>query len=107
MAQLRDAKTSELILEGTPLELALAANELGRDEVLFDDVGDHFDPDAVVAAARERADGLATAAKVAKGDERKRLDEAAKAAKAELVADGTKLGTATKDLERARKRLEG
>lgn len=54
MAQLRDAKTSELLLEGTPEQVVLAAEERGRGNVLFDDVGLGFDPDAVLRARAER-----------------------------------------------------
>lgn len=39
MAQLRCAKTSELLLEGTPTEVAAMAEKIGYDEVLFDGVG--------------------------------------------------------------------
>lgn len=107
MAHLRDAKTSEHICEGTPLELALLADELGRDEVLFDDVGAGFDPDAVLKAARENADGLAGAAKTAKGEQRKDLTAAAADAKAALELDPDAVKAATANLEAARARLEG
>lgn len=102
MAQLRDAQTSALILEGTPLELALAADELGRDEVLFDDVGPAFDPDAVVEAHKERAASLTAAAKDAKGEDRKRLEAAAKDATSALKLERRAIESASKALERAR-----
>lgn len=54
MAQLRDAETSELLVEGTAEDLVLIADELGTKEVLFDDVGLHFDPGAVRAVREER-----------------------------------------------------
>lgn len=78
MAQLRDARTSELIAEGTPTELALLADRLGRDEVLFDDVGHTFDPDAVLEAHRENIAGLeaAAAAAPAGSDQRAELEDA-------------------------------
>lgn len=54
MAQLRDAQTSEVIAEGTLLEIAIAAEGLDPADVLFDDVGavdakgkSRFDPAAV------------------------------------------------------------
>ena len=54
MAQLRDAQTSEILAEGSPTEVVLIADQLGRAEVLFDDVGQGFDPDAVLAAHNEQ-----------------------------------------------------
>jgi hypothetical protein len=65
VAQLRDKTTSALIVEGTPLEVASVAQDLGFDEVLFDDVGAAFDPLAVIAAHKENVEGLAAAAVVA------------------------------------------
>lgn len=63
MAQLRDARTSELLASGSPLEIATCAAELDPADVLFDDVGgvdlkgrSTFDPAAVRAM---RADELA------------------------------------------------
>lgn len=37
--QLRDAQTSELIAEGTPEEIAIAAQAFDAADILFDDVG--------------------------------------------------------------------
>lgn len=62
MAQLRDRHTSELILEGTPLEVALVAEQLGPAEVLFDDVGAAFDPAAVRQAHHANLEALQAAA---------------------------------------------
>lgn len=60
--QLRDAETSELLLDGDPLEVATVGRELGLDNVLFDGaVG--FDPDAVIAADEARRKGLLEVAK--------------------------------------------
>ena len=66
MAQLRDAQTSAFIADGPRLELALIADAIGRDRVLFDDVGT-FDLDeelsahaaylAAVRAELDRTDG--------------------------------------------------
>lgn len=60
--QLRCAQTSELIAEGTPLEIATAAQDLDPADVLFDDAGgvdrggrSLFDP---VAVRQIRADEI-------------------------------------------------
>lgn len=47
MAQLRCAQTSELLFEGTPLEVATAAAEFAADDVMPDDVGPKFNAEAV------------------------------------------------------------
>lgn len=79
MAKLRDARTSALIAEGTPLEVVLVARALGRKaivlgagdelgddvDLLFDDVGLAFDPAAVLAAHADELDALPTAIKAA------------------------------------------
>lgn len=100
MAQLRDAKTSELIAEGTPLEVALAAGQLGKGavvgvgealaddvEVIFDDVGLGFDPAAVIAAHQENVDGLAAVSQDAKADAGLREAVTENLAAAEAEAD--------------------
>lgn len=56
MAQLRCARTSELLLEGTPLEVVTAGGQFAAGEVIYDDVGPRFDPDAV---RRAHADAVA------------------------------------------------
>jgi len=106
--QLRDAHTSELIAEGSPLEVALLALELGPDEVLFDGAGDTFDPDAVIAHHRERLEGLQGAARDRglPDDHRKDLQRAVKAAQAELELDAGQVKAATAELEAARARLD-
>lgn len=53
MAILRDRLTSAPLFEGSPVEVVLAAEKLGRAEVLFDDVGLEFNPDAVLQAHQE------------------------------------------------------
>jgi hypothetical protein len=62
--QLRCAQTSELIAEGTPLEIATAAADMDPADVLFDDAGavgkdgrSLFDPSAV---RQMRADEIAS-----------------------------------------------
>ena len=73
MAQLRDAQSSQILAEGTPIEMVLLADRIGHDEVLFDDVGPAFDPDAVRRAHQAQADGLERAAAEASGREAKQL----------------------------------
>lgn len=58
MAQLRDALTGELLAEGTPFQVIVAAAEVGRDNVMFDDVGTRFDPAAIRAAYESDIEGL-------------------------------------------------
>lgn len=84
MAQLRDSQTSQILHDGTPLECVVLAQKIGIDEVLYDDVGEHFDPDAVLKAAHENADGLEAAASAAEGEEAGQLLEAAKEAREQL-----------------------
>lgn len=91
MAQLRDARSSALIFEGTPLEVALLAEELGRDEVLFDDVGLAFDPDAVLEGARQSAETVE--------------GEAGAEARAALELPEHAAAKATEALEAARERM--
>lgn len=118
MAQLRDAQTSEVVFEGSPLECVVHADELGGAatvgageelpagvELVYDDVGVNFNPAAVLKARREDAAGLAGAARESKDrDDRERLERAANAAKAELEVDRDKLAAAAGELERARAR---
>lgn len=78
MAQIRDAQTSQILAEGTPLEVALAARALGTKEILFDGVGESFDPDAVITAHEESMAGLEGLAAEAEGDEAKNLRKALK-----------------------------
>lgn len=49
MAQLRDAKTSEIIFDGDPRVVAKLGIQLGLDNVLFDGVGDGFDAEQLAA----------------------------------------------------------
>lgn len=58
MAQLRDSKTSQVIFEGTPFEVAQMAEQIGAKEVLFDDVGSGFDHKAVLSADAQNQDQL-------------------------------------------------
>lgn len=105
MAQLRDAQTSQHVFTGTPLEVAAVAKELGP-EVIFDGVGQGFDPDATITAAEENAKSLASAAVEAKGDEKARLEQVAADAQADLDVDPDDVAKATGKLEAARKAQE-
>lgn len=67
MAQLRDAQTSEIIAEGTPLEIATVAEAFAAGDVIFDGVGavdrngkSLFDPAAVRQARADEIAGLET-----------------------------------------------
>lgn len=82
MAQLRDAHTSELVAEGDPLALVHVARELGKRavvaqageelpddaELLYDDVGVGFNPDAVLEANADNLDGLREVARSEEDD---------------------------------------
>ena len=122
MAQLRDALTSELIAEGSPLEVALAARALARPaavigpgddlpagtELLYDDVGAAFDPAAVIAAHEENVAGLeAAAADLDLTAATRETAAAAAAAARDLEANATTTiaGDAATELEAARDRV--
>lgn len=68
MAQLRDSRTSEFIASGTAEEMVLLADRLGADNVLFDDVGLGFNPDAVREAHESRLQVARAYAKDQPGD---------------------------------------
>jgi hypothetical protein len=63
MAQLRDARTSEIIAISEPAALVLLADELGRENILFDDVGVEFDPDAVLEAHNANLESMSKLAR--------------------------------------------
>lgn len=136
MAQLRDAHTSELIADGTPAQLVAVADELGVKavvvgpgatlpddaELVYDDVGVHFDPDAVRKSRDENLAGLAAMAKEtaslatrAKGkpeakdlrDQADRIAEAHKVAVAEVGVAKSTAEKAKKALDKARARVKG
>lgn len=107
MAQLRDAQTSELIAEGTPIEIVTIAEQIGAQEVLYDGVGG-FDPDAVREAHEQHIAGLeAAAAEAPKAEDRKRLAAAAKRERDTVTKAAARAGDAGHRLEAARARLEG
>lgn len=58
MAQLRCAQTSELLAEGTPLEIATAADGFPKGDVLFDGVGEKFNPAEVRKVRGDEIAGL-------------------------------------------------
>lgn len=106
MAQLRDTKTSEILYEGTPLEVALIADEIGRDEVLFDDVGESFDPDVVTRAFTGSISALESAVddkKIPK-DQRDSARDSLKREKARSEEAKNKVTSVKKELERVRAR---
>lgn len=111
MAQLRDIHTSEFVFEGTPEECVLVAEKIGRDEVLFDDVGLGFDPDAVLKARDEnlasvealsktRTDGVTAEARAAAKTHLKELRKV----ESDAAAQQEDVQAA---LDAARARLEG
>lgn len=122
MAHLRDAKTGELLAEGTPQHIVLVADELklkagvvgigetaegiGLD-LVFDDVGLGFDPAAIRRARAENLEGLTEAAKVEKD---KTAKASLTAAHKEHVADGEAAKPAAqkakKVLDKARARIK-
>lgn len=70
MAQLRDAKTSALVFEGTPYAVAKMASQ-DPEAYIFDDVGPLFDP----AAEIQRYEELEDALKVLKKAPKKNADQ--------------------------------
>lgn len=125
MARLRDARTSEIVFEGTPVECVVHARELGGatvapmldageeiwdcpTDLIYDDVGLDFDPDAVLQGAEEQATGLEALAADPDVEDayRDRVEEAARSANAKLEADPASLDAAKAALERAHKRQD-
>lgn len=108
MAQLRDAQTSALLAEGTPEELVALAAELGERDVVYDGVGDKFDPAAVRKAAKDRADALDRVVRDAPAgatDERVKPTATRDAAKAALVAKADVVAKARERQQTARDRV--
>lgn len=107
MAQLRDAHTSALILEGTVEDVVAVADELGHDEVLFDGVGENFDPASVTGHAARAAELAELGADVSDRDVRASLkrqrDEHLERLN-DVLADA--LPVARERLEEARERQE-
>ncbi|MBA3240080.1 MAG: hypothetical protein H0T60_02545 [Acidobacteria bacterium] len=84
MAQLRDAKTSEFLAEGTLLEVAVLARGYNNDEVIFDGAAEAFEPASVIEQAEESAEGFEAVAKSTAKAISKETKEAAKAEAARL-----------------------
>lgn len=95
MAQLRDKHTSAFIAEGTPLEMALLAQKLGPDEVLFDDVGLKFDPQAVLDAHAE--DVKATKEADVSDETKKAIQNAGKLSRGAIKSANTAVESARSD----------
>lgn len=111
MALLRDARTSAVILEGTPLEVVLTAAELDDGAYLFDDVGEGFDAETVRQAHTENVTGLEGALEEAKAakdhDGTARLADALEEARAPAEAAEANAAQATAAAEAAVAELEG
>lgn len=104
MAILRDSRTSAAIAVGTPLEMVLLADELGRGEVLFDDVGQAFDPDAVLEAHQANKKGLTAARKGERNaDTKASIDAALEDRKAAETRAAELVPRARQALEEARR----
>jgi hypothetical protein len=106
MAQLRDKQTSTLLSEGTPEEVVLLAEAVGRSEVMFDDVGEKFDPEAVLKVHKEQIDGLSSAAKEEKGGAAKSLRDTAKKIKEREEEAEKKKSEVKKLLDEARSQVK-
>lgn len=110
MAQLRDKETSELVFEGTPLECAALADEIGAKEVLFDDVGPNFDPKATLKAHDDNVKGLEAVAKSSNesltADDRKNASNQAKTLRDEIANAKKQKAKTTTKIERVREARE-
>lgn len=117
MPQLRCAQTSEILAEGTPLEIATAAEQFAKGDVIFDDVGGGFDPAAVRQMRADEIAGLqavlaelparpsgadADATKAYKANLQQTIDE-----RNARIAAGTKLVPKARDrMAKARERVD-
>lgn len=103
MAQLRDAQTSQFLCDGSPLEVVVVADEIGRKEVLFDDVGENFDPKAVMKSYDDQLAGLDAVAKDDKDkDTRARARDAAKELRATVEGAKKAAAKASNAMKKAR-----
>lgn len=120
MPQLRDAKTSELLAEGTPLEIVQAADAAGLNagvvkepgdvdglDAIYDDVGLEFDPAAVLKAHEENVAGHQAVAKdtKAKKADRDQARDRVDQLKAEAEAGKGMAADVTKRREKAHARI--
>src|SRR4051794_2692736 len=107
MAQLRCAQTSELLAEGSPLEIATAAEAFAAGDVIFDGVGEKFDPAAVRKFRADEIAGLRAIVDQAPANpsdpERQRLDgvRATITERKQRIANGQKLVAQARELKQA------
>lgn len=108
MAQLRDAVSSELVAEGTPEELVLIAENFAG-EVLYDGVGEGFDPQSTLDAYYQRIQNLNSVLSDSKTDDKTKHhieDQIVEAEKAQPDSETIKevqanIAEARKDVEDA------
>lgn len=117
MVQLRDTQTSELIAEGTPLEIATIAESMAAEDILFDDVGSVgqdgrslFDPVAVRKQAADDLVGHQAALDALPADawpeDRETLRAAVKERRDHIASGKAKVAGARKAMQDARIRVE-
>lgn len=108
MAQLRDIQTSECIFTGDLSDALVLADAVGFDQVLFDDVGKDFDPEAAWADHEARVAALETASKSRAETATKESRAAAKDELESLAVDADVGDPATvrERLKQARERSE-
>lgn len=106
MAQLRDAQTSDLLAEGTPLEVVTIATEIGLAEVIFDDVGEGFDPGAVLEAHASAVESYDRAAETdaENPEQADRLRDAARDRRREAETARKKVAGVRRQLDDVRER---
>lgn len=115
--QVRDAQTSELIAEGTPLEIATLVADMDATEILFDDAGavdsdgrSLFDPSAVRQVRADEIAGLQAALDAlppkAPPEEREALRATLKDRRDRIAAGKAKVAGARQAAQNARARVE-
>lgn len=107
MAQLRDAVTSELVAEGTVEELVLIAQHIEED-VIYDDVGENFNPDEVLKAYLDNLDGLKGSLKAqgTPGHLKAKIEDAVSEAEGKQP-DASVIEEVQANIQEARKDVEG
>lgn len=104
--QLRCAQTSELIAEGTPLEIATVAQDFADGDVLFDGVGGTFDPAAVRKFRNDEIAGLQAAlARGDAGEDAEALRATLKERRDRIAAGKAKVASARQAMQDARERV--
>lgn len=107
MAILRDAQTGQGIATGTPLDMVVLADQLGRDQVLFDDVGKEFDPDTVLSGAQEQHTALQSVVDNPPDEgPQKNRDDLIKSATANANQLAEQLQATPEDVEEAQRALD-